>query len=264
MSLVGLYAYGGGNPAVGWGWNRGFEARDLAIDDKGLGYYLIHVVVLICRNAAYEVDIRLAVCELLLACVKSGIFRAWDGVDWVAFDLGVLVDCDGLCGCLTGEVFKFGHAFVRVIVGIVDDCCILEAFAVVSLVFEFKRAIREGAEAVVDVFIHGSGEDCLDAGICLGDFSVVNFRPYGDVGGVQHALEHAGVAIGQHRLEAVGKVTVILAEANGDASGDGGVKLRRVETALLAGEAPSLVCKRKPQMKQRISCSTGLYSMHIT
>ena len=86
--MVGLHAYGGGSPDIGWGWNLGFEPRDLAIGDKRLGYRLIHVVVFIRRKTVYEVDIRLPVCEVLAACVKSGIVGAWDGGNKEAFSLG--------------------------------------------------------------------------------------------------------------------------------------------------------------------------------
>ena len=67
--MVGVHPYGGGSPAIGWGWNLGFEPRDLAIGDKRLS----HVVVFIRRKTVYEVDIRLPICEVLAACVKSGI-----------------------------------------------------------------------------------------------------------------------------------------------------------------------------------------------
>lgn len=80
MSLVGLHAYGGGNPTVGWGWTLGFEARDLAIGGKRLGYHLIPVVILVCCKAVYEKDMRLLVCEVFAACVECEMVEAWDGV----------------------------------------------------------------------------------------------------------------------------------------------------------------------------------------
>ena len=124
--MVGLHAYGGGSPDIGWGWNLGFEPRDLAIGDKRLGYRLIHVVVFIRRKTVYEVDIRLPVCEVLAACVKSGIVGAWDGVTRKP-SAWVLVNYTVLRGCLTDKVLGFGHACVTVTVGIIVYCCFLVA-----------------------------------------------------------------------------------------------------------------------------------------
>jgi hypothetical protein len=54
---------------------------------------------------------------------------------------------------------------------------------------------------------------------------------------VEHAREQGGVAIGWHGLETVGEIAVVPVGAHGDAGGNRGVELRRVQAPLLAGVA---------------------------
>ena len=121
------------------------------IGRQRLRHDLVHVVVLVGRQPADEVDAGRPLGEGLVLLVALGVLGAGDGVVGVAFGPRVLVDDGGLGVLLTGQVLELGDPGVLVVVREVDGADRLEARRVVGLEAEVERAVGQLAVGVVEV-----------------------------------------------------------------------------------------------------------------
>ena len=143
--------------------------------------------------------------------VKSRCLGRGDGV--VGFlaggvVVGVLADDGGTGRLLAGGMLDLDDAGVFFVVGIVhlhgglpeaglasDELSIPELFRAEGLVLEAEGSVGKRAEAVVEVFVDGAGDDEVVILHLADDVAVVGVEDEVDTGGCgKHALEHAVVA----------------------------------------------------------------------
>ena len=110
----------------------------LLIYAERLGYHLVHVVILVGRKAANEMDAFCRVSERLVLLVEFGVFGAWDGVVWIAVLAGVLTDDAGPGVLLSCQVLELSNARVGVVVREVDRACLLVQRHVERLELELR------------------------------------------------------------------------------------------------------------------------------
>ena len=60
------------------------------------------------------------------------------------------------------------------------------------------------------IFVDRPGEDQMVEADLVAHVAIILAQPQRDVGMVEHALEHRGVAVGGHRLERVGEIAVVV------------------------------------------------------
>src|SRR4051794_29441585 len=133
---------------------------DAPVRGQSLAHALIHVVVLVSRQAADEMNVRRRPCESLVARVEPGIFGTWDGVVRLAFSARELAHDRGPLRPLPGQVLELGRSRVRhSLVGFIHRADCLNLFAVDRLELELERAIRERSVAVVEERVDGTRVD---------------------------------------------------------------------------------------------------------
>ena len=87
---------------------------------------------------------------------------------------------------------------------------------------------------MLKVSINGSGIDHMRPVGTLAYVGKVHIQLYGDIGVIQHALEHSGVAMQRHGLEGVGEIAVIRIGTHRNACRYTRLELRRFHAPLLA------------------------------
>ena len=110
---------------------------------------------------------------------------------------------------LAGQVFEFRNARVSLVLRVIDDRGLLICLDVIGLVFEFQRTVRQFAVAIVEKRIDRSGIDQLLVLDIIYDLAIVTIKKHLDTRAVQYILEHTGVAMPRHRLELVGKISIV-------------------------------------------------------
>src|SRR5215203_89598 len=135
---------------------------------------LIHVVVLVGREATDERDVRRRVCQQFVSLVELGVLRTRHRVVRIAIGAGPLANDCRLGVHLPGQVLELGAARVReVLARIVDDGSELMNRLVIRLELELERAVRQLSEAVVEVLVDRPREDHLPPGNELLDVAIV-------------------------------------------------------------------------------------------
>ncbi len=173
----------------------------------------------------------------LVLIVDRGVLGSRHRIVRIAIILRILVDDAGLRVLLPGQVLELGHTRVGILVGVVDHRRRLIHLRAVRLVDEAQRAIGQLAEAIVEEGVDRPGVDHLTVGDDVEDLPVVGVEHDLDVRMIEHALEHAGVAMQRHRLVRVGKVAIVAVGAHRHARRDRRVELRWIQAPLLAGVA---------------------------
>ena len=75
---------------------------------------------------------------------------------------------------------------------------------------EIEAAVRQTAEAMVEILVDRAGEDRVRGGELVAQLAdSPSPRATVDVAVIEHVLEHGGVAIQRHRLERVEEVAVV-------------------------------------------------------
>ena len=207
---------------------------DAAEERERLPHDLVHVVVLVRREAAHEVDAGRRIGERLVTLVKLPVLGARHRVVRVAFRARELVDDRRLRMLLAGQVLELGHARVGVLVRVVDDRRLLVHRRVVGLEAELERAVRQLPVPIPEELVDGAGVDHLREWHEVLDLAVVRLEHHLDVRLVKDALEHPRVPVQRHRLVRVREVAVVAVRARRHARGYGSVELRGVEVPLLA------------------------------
>lgn len=166
------------------------------------------------------------------------VLRARYGVIGIAFRLRILVDDGSATVRLSRQVLEFRHAGIGVLVGVVDGADFLELLRLRQvLVFESQASVRQSAVAVVEEGVDGAGVDGVIGVNAVSHGKVVGVQLHRNVGVIQHEAKHGGVAVTGHELVGIGKVSVVIVGARGDARGYPGGEFRQVQPPLLAGIA---------------------------
>ena len=135
--------------------------RQLRAKGQRLCHDLIHVVVLVSRQAAHKMDTPRRFREFLVLLVKQAVLSARNWIIRVALACRVFVNDARFGVLLARQVLKLGDASISMIVGIVNNRNRLETFARQSLMLEFQAAIRQLAETVFEIFVNRAGKDQL-------------------------------------------------------------------------------------------------------
>ena len=98
---------------------------------------------------------------------------------------------------------------------------------------ELERAVRQRAEAVVEVGVDGAGVDQVAVLDLVAHVREVGAQAHLDPGVGEDPLEHRGVALGGHLLEPVGEVAVVVVGSRRHPRRDRRVQLRRVALPVL-------------------------------
>src|SRR3954451_9487147 len=124
---------------------------------QGLTCYLIHVVVLVRFQPAYEVDRWSLFCQGFVPFVDQIVLRTRDGVVRIALSLRIFIHDARLRMLLTRQVLEFGDACVQMLVRIIDHGLWLKYGPIDGLVLEAQRTIRQLAVSKLEELIDRSG-----------------------------------------------------------------------------------------------------------
>ena len=131
---------------------------EFCIERERLRHYLVHVVVLVGREPAHEVNTGI-IGKFPVLVVNLGVFGAGYWIIGIPFSLRVLIDDAGFGMLLAGEMFEFSNSREGRIIRVIHDGYRLMLRLVEGLVFKFEAAIREFAELEIEKLIYGSGVD---------------------------------------------------------------------------------------------------------
>src|SRR3954454_1712559 len=101
----------------------------------------------------------IGVSQQFVFIVQIGIFAARDRVIRITFGLRKFVHDTGFVMDLARQIFEFGNPGIGLLVRIIDDRRLLIYFAIVGLMFKFKRAIWQFPIAVIEIFVNRPGID---------------------------------------------------------------------------------------------------------
>ena len=122
--------------------------------------------------------------------------------------------------------------------GIVHLNGVLEKLPPQRLLLEPERAVRENAEPVAEVLVDRSGEDRVPEHPARPLVAVTAPETQGDARIREHPLEHPRVTLRRQSLEGLGEASLVAVGADGDAAGERGIQIRRIDAPLLARVVP--------------------------
>ena len=131
---------------------------------------MVHIIISIGRESADESDGVLSYRQLLIALVKTLIFRPWNWIVGIAFRGRELVADAGLRMFLTCQMLVLGHARERDLLGrVINDSDRLELRFGNRFMLEPKRTVRQFTKAIAKIFVNWAREDEVTMRIAITD-----------------------------------------------------------------------------------------------